>query len=318
LFSQPSIFPAKDSGGAERFYQFVPVNGSHGGSFPLSISIYHLDSTTNANLSGLHLYFYDPRTRTLDLIGGNYSNGKVEGNVTEFGIFTAGYSTDHTPPQLTISVGDQFFSNGDYVPPNPRFSFLLHDEDGIDLRMNSVSIEVDGKEVQPSSIILPDTVGDPTSVTATAQLQLTDGGHNLAVTAKDANGFSNSDSAFFTVKSDFSLKVYGAYPDPFVSQTFIAFEVTSSNPVDGVEVKIYTVSGRLVRTIRYPSGNPLETVGLLQGGTGSPTSVGYHEAWWDCTDNYGNQVANGVYFYKISVSSGGKTLEDVGKMARLR
>ena len=70
--------------------------------------------------------------------------------------------------------------------------------------------------------------------------------------------------------------------------------------------------------MRFPSNNTEETVGLLQGGTGSPIAVGYHEAWWDGTDTYGNQVANGVYFFKVSVSSGGKTLEDIGKMARLR
>jgi hypothetical protein len=320
LFSQPYIVPARSTVDTSGYYEFLAVNASQDGSYSLTISIYKPDSTTNANLSGLQMYLYDPRTRTLNLVGGSYSNGKVKATVNQLGIFTAAYSSDHIPPQVTISVGDQFFTSGDYVPPTPRFSLLLQDEDGVNLNKKSLDIKVDGKQIDTSWIVLPDTVTDPTSVSATVQLQtITDGSHTLQVTAEDANGnVSKSDSVAFIVRSDFSLKVYGAYPDPFASQTFIAFEVTSANPIDGVQLKIYTVSGRLVKTIRYPSNNSQETLGLLQGGTGSPTAVGYHEAWWDCTDNYGNQVANGVYFFKISVSSGGKTLEDIGKMARLR
>lgn len=319
LYDQPFIVTAKETNGSPRFYQFVPLRSGQTGTYTVSIRIFDPDSMTHANLSALHLYLYDPRTRTLNLTGGNYSGEIVSGTVSDFGIFTAAFSTDRTPPEVTVSVGHQFFSNGDFVPPTPRFSFLIHDEDGVNLSRKAMDIELDGQLVDPSLITVPDTVSNPTSITATVQLPVKTGSHTLQVTAQDANGnISSPVSASFVVRSDFSLRVYGAYPDPFVDKTFIAFEVTSGNPIDAVAVKIYSVSGRLVKTIRYPSGNPMETIGLLEGGTGSPTAVGYHEAWWDGTDNYGNQVANGVYFYKITVSSGGKMFEDIGKMARLR
>ncbi len=319
LYPQPLLSPARDKNGTVHFYEFAPVTGSQSGNYALSLGIVNPDSTTSANLAGLHLYLYDPRTRTLNNDGGAYGAGKVTGNVGTLGIFAAAYSSDRTPPQLTISVGDQFFSNGDYVPPNPRFSILMHDEDGVDLSKGSIDITIDGQKVDPSLISIPDSVSNPTSVTATAQLPVKDGSHTLQITAEDANGNVSAPVAVnFVVRSDFSLRVYGAYPDPFVNQTFIAFDVTSGNPIDAVMIKIYSVSGRLVKTIRYPSDNPMESIGLLQGGTGSPTAVGYHEAWWDGTDNFGNQVANGVYFYKVTISSGGKTLVDIGKMARLR
>ncbi len=319
LYSQPLLNPARDRTGRIHFYEFASANNSQSGSYALSLAVNNPDSITNTNLAGLHLYLYDPRTRTLNIAGGSYSAGKVTGNVGRLGVFTAAFSSDRTPPQLTISAGDQFFSNGDYVPPNPRFSILMHDEDGVDLGSGSIDIRIDNQKVDPTLVTVPDSVSNPTSVTATVQLPVTDGSHTLRITAEDANGnISAPVMVDFVVRSDFSLRVYGAYPDPFVNQTFIAFEVTSGNPIDAVEIKIYSVSGRLIKTIRYPSTNPMETLGLLQGGTGSPTAVGYHEAWWDGTDNFGNQVANGVYFYKVSVSSGGKTLVDIGKMARLR
>jgi len=318
LYPQPLIFVAKSKNSSPQFYQFTSLKNASGENHSISLKIFNPDSTTNANLSSLHIYAYDPRTRTMNLVGGSYRGDSVTASISSLGIFAAAFSSDQTPPQVTISVGSQFFTDGDFVPPNPRFSFLLHDENGIDLNKNNIDIEIDGSRVDASSIILPDTVANPTSVTVSAQLSLKDGSHTLKGIARNANGLVSSDSVSFVVKSDFTLEVYGAYPDPFVFQTFIAFEVTSGNPVDGVEIKIYTVSGRLIKTIRYPSNNSQETVGLLQGGTGSPNSVGYHEAWWDGTDTYGNQVANGVYFYKVSVRSGGKTLEDIGKMARLR
>ncbi len=319
LYPQPLLSPARDKSGSAHFYEFAALNNSQSGSYTVSIAVNGPDSVTNVNLAGLHLYLYDPRTRTLNLSGGAYVSGKVTGNVSGLGVFAAAYSSDHTPPQLSVSIGDQFFTNGDFVPPNPRFSILMHDADGVDLGKGSIDIRLDDQRADPGLVTVPDSVSNPTSVTATVQLPVKDGSHTLQITAQDANGnVSAPVTVNFVVRSDFSLRVYGAYPDPFVSQTFIAFEVTSGNPIDAVEIKIYTVSGRLVRTIRYPGNNPMESLGLLQGGTGSPTAVGYHEAWWDGTDNFGNQVANGVYFYKVSVSSGGKTLVDIGKMARLR
>lgn len=319
LYQQPFIIPEKKKNVGAQFYQFVSLRNVQSGNYTLLLRIYAPDSITNANLSALHIYTYDPRTRTLNLVGGNYADGTVTGTVNELGIFTAAFSTDHTPPQVTVSVGDQFFSDGDFVPPNPRFSFLIHDEDGVNLNKRDMDIQLDGQNVDTTLIEFPDTVANPTSVTATVQLSVKDGAHILQVSAEDANGnMSRVVSVNFVVRSDFSLRIYGAFPDPFVDRTFIAFEVTSGNSVNAVEVKIYSVSGRLIKTIRYPSNNPQETLGLLQGGTGSPTAVGYHEAWWDGTDNFGNQVANGVYFYKVGVNSGGKTLEDLGKLARLR
>ncbi len=243
----------------------------------------------------------------------------VYADVRRTGIFTAGFSTDRTPPNVAISVGDQFFTNGDYVPPDPQFSVSIQDEDAVDLRSGSIDIAIDGNPIDRSLIVIPDTIYNPSTVTVMVRVPAKDGLHSIRFSARDASGnVSDPVTADFVVKSDFTLRLFGCYPNPFTDKTFIAFEVTAGNPVESVIIKIFTVSGRLVKTIRFPSNNPAESIGLLQGGTGSPVSVGYHEAWWDGTDNFGNQAANGVYFYKVSVTSGGKTASETGKMARLR
>ncbi|MDZ4122258.1 MAG: hypothetical protein U1C33_07535, partial [Candidatus Cloacimonadaceae bacterium] len=74
---------------------------------------------------------------------------------------------------------------------------------------------------------------------------------------------------------------------------------------DAVTIKIYTVSGRLVKTF-----------------SNLPTGVGYHEYprtlyGWDCKDEQNFGLANGVYFYKVIARKGSKTIEKTQKMAIL-
>ncbi len=76
----------------------------------------------------------------------------------------------------------------------------------------------------------------------------------------------------------------GNYPNPFNPKTSIRYEIPSAGRVD---LRVYDVSGRLVRT-------------LLDG---TPTLGGVHEIEWDGTDDRGNGVADGVYFARLSTGS---------------
>lgn len=319
LHHQPFLTAPRDTDRRVILYEFSSLKNEDEREYGITLPVDRSDSAIAANASALRIFGYDSRSRTLNLVGGTSDGESVSAVIRRPGIFTTAFSSDRTPPHISMSVGDQFFTNGDFVPPDPHFSITVHDEDAVDLRPGSLDVSLDDAPVDSSLIVLPDTVTDPSSVTASVMLPAGDGRHTVSVTAKDASGNTTDPvTADFVVRSDFTLRLFGCYPNPFIDRTFIAFEITSGNTVESVEIKIYTVSGRLVKTIRFPSNNPSESIGLLQGGTGSPTSVGYHEAWWDGTDNFGNQVANGVYFYKVAVKSGGKTVAETGKMARLR
>ncbi|NIA30602.1 MAG: T9SS type A sorting domain-containing protein [Actinobacteria bacterium] len=85
------------------------------------------------------------------------------------------------------------------------------------------------------------------------------------------------------------------YPNPFNSSTSITFTLQKKAYI---ELSIYDVPGRLVRT-------------LLQ----RELENGLHDVSWDGNDNLGIVVSSGVYFYKLQTSG---DLKRVGKMLLLK
>jgi hypothetical protein len=85
-------------------------------------------------------------------------------------------------------------------------------------------------------------------------------------------------------------------PNPFNPSTVIGYAVPGTEP-QRVTIRVYTVSGRLTRTLVSRSEEP-----------------GYHEARWDGTDDHGRPAASGVYLYRAEI--GAATL--TRKMALLR
>jgi hypothetical protein len=80
-----------------------------------------------------------------------------------------------------------------------------------------------------------------------------------------------------TYRLKFSLEQN--HPNPFNPSTKIAYSI----PADGhVELMVYDVAGRLVRTL-----------------VDEPRRANRYTAVWDGKDNRGTAVASGVYFYRI-------------------
>ncbi|MCK4338695.1 MAG: T9SS type A sorting domain-containing protein, partial [Candidatus Cloacimonetes bacterium] len=76
------------------------------------------------------------------------------------------------------------------------------------------------------------------------------------------------------------------YPNPFATYTHISF--SASKGIKNSSIKIYNTKGQLIRT--------------LEASVGSTPSEGY--AIWDGKDYNCNDVANGIYFYKLETNNG--------------
>ncbi len=105
--------------------------------------------------------------------------------------------------------------------------------------------------------------------------------HTLVVKAWDNANNSSTASVEVLVVSEQGvvLKDVMNYPNPFTQNTTFTF---ISNREAEVTIKIYTISGQLIRTLEYPFA-----------------TSGFNMVEWDGRDTDGNRPANGVYLYRI-------------------
>jgi len=127
---------------------------------------------------------------------------------------------------------------------------------------------------------------------------LTDGDHSLHIVVTDASGNSVEYRGEFQVVKELKLYRVLNYPNPLSNFTHFTFEL--SQPAQ-VRVKIYTVAGRLIQDIDY-------------GWAGA----GFNMIPWDGRDADGDELANGVYLYKIYATNGTEKTEELSKIIVMR
>jgi hypothetical protein len=140
--------------------------------------------------------------------------------------------------------------------------------------------------------------------TTTDRYGLIPGEHTIKIKAWDNFNNSSIATASFRVVYDDILRISNAfnYPNPFTSATTFVFSV---NYPSQIKIKIYTVAGRLIATLNSLPGD--DEINQIP---------------WDGRDKDGDELANGVYLYKITASAEllGKTLKDeyIGKLVIVR
>jgi len=217
------------------------------------------------------------------------------------GVFTLMDSDDNQPPQVQFQVNDQSLTNGSYVPRNPSMSLVVQDESGIDIREESIQIYLNDQIIDPSQIIIPDSVDNAKHISIGFRPQVSIGDHRIYGVVKDIHGNSvQSDVTWFQVSSEFDLQFLGNHPNPFNKETVFVYVLT--DVADYLSLKIYTVSGRLIRTFDDYS----------------LTSADYHEVVWDGSDDWGEKAANGVYFFRLKARNPRGSREITGKIAIIR
>lgn len=220
----------------------------------------------------------------------------IDPEINIFGLFA---TLDTKPPVINIGVKGQNFANGDLVSSTPVFSILMEDESGFDRENASIRIFLDDLELNADKfeVFQNNQERKKLSVTCIPD-ELSAGEHSLRVEAFDINRNAGSAEIDFAVNGEFDLLSIANHPNPFMDKTTIAFHL--SEMADEVKLNIYTVSGRLIRSIR------LHEV------------MGYVEYDWDATDEQGHEIANGVYYLRVLAKKADKRIETIEKMAKLQ
>ena len=140
-------------------------------------------------------------------------------------------------------------------------------------------------------------------------LRTQDSTYTVKVEARDAQGNEIEPyQASFRVQKDQVIRDVYPYPNPMSTHTTFAFRVEGGRDemLEDVALRIYTLSGRLVRE-------------LTRADLEQPLGVGWNTVRWNGRDADGDRVATGVYLYRVRVEGTDQTFRgDVEKVTVIR
>jgi len=220
--------------------------------------------------------------------------------------------TDNKGPEIEIYMNDDKFVPGGITNQNPMLFLKLKDEYGINTTGNGIGhdlVAILDNAIEKQMILNDYYMSDQDSYnsgTVRFPLQdLTPGTHTVKVRAWDIFNNPSEASLDFVVKSDEKLELERVlnYPNPFTTKTAFYFEHNQPMETFDILVHIYTVSGKLVRTLsetQFLEGN--RSNGII----------------WDGRDDFGDKIGRGVYLYRLTVrNSLGDTARKIEKIAIL-
>ena len=220
---------------------------------------------------------------------------------------------DNDPPKARIYMNNVNFANGGITDQNPMLLACITDDKGINSTGSGIGHDIvtylDGEII--NTVVLNDfyfsgegngcvnpALSDYQKGVVTYPFRnLTPGEHTLTFKVWDINNNSTTETLNFIVKdeSDRNLVVKRLlnWPNPFTDKTYIQFEHNCDDILD-VNVQIYTITGRLVRT-------------LSQSVSAEPFMEGYRTPRtaieWDGKDDFGDTVGKGTYIFKMFARS---------------
>lgn len=207
---------------------------------------------------------------------------------------------DGQGPSVRLFLGDTTFVAGSLVPHDPELIVRLADETGINTAGAGVGHEmllvINGDERSAVDIGALFEADPGAYASGQVRYRLEDlppGPGTLRVRAWDVLNNSGEASLDFVVSASERLDVRQVlnFPNPMVSGTRFSFE--HNQPIGTaarVQIRIYTLTGRPVRTI-----DEMETLPAGVLGTGRV------QVMWDGRDDDGDRLAAGVYLYKVRV-----------------
>jgi hypothetical protein len=217
---------------------------------------------------------------------------------------------DTEGPKIQIFLDSRSYRPGDVVKDSPTLIVDLTDSSGINTSGAGIGHRLETwLDDSPESIDITDYYKSKVNTYREGSVEyslgsLTVGTHKLRVRAWDTYNNYSTEETVFDVETSIGLRLFNVYnyPNPFRSMTYFTFEHNQTSPLD-VEVKIYTVAGRCIQTLKQ------------SGLTDRPVKV-----LWDGVDRDGDALANGVYLYKIIAKTldGRFSDEELGKLSILR
>lgn len=218
---------------------------------------------------------------------------------------------DETNPVLDVTFDGFHILDGDVVSPTPTISIKLRDDNPFIVKSDTTGINISLKLPGEESVFQRVNFSDPRLNYFPADENrdfevefrpgpLDNGVYSMSVQAADEAGNQAGTEPYeisFEVVNESTVTHFYPYPNPFSTSCRFVFTLTGSEIPDQIKIQILTVSGRVVREITQDEIGPIRIGNNI-------TSYA-----WDGRDEFGDQLANGVYFYKVFINSNGDQLQ---------
>ena len=228
------------------------------------------------------------------------------------GIDTNGLN-DQEGPEIELFLNDDSFVNGGISNETPILIANLFDESGINTVGNGIGHDITlilDEETSKARVLNSFYESDlDTYQSGSLRFQmdkLEKGLHTLTFKAWDVNNNSGEKIIEFTVheENNIALEHVLNYPNPFTTRTEFFFEHNQVCAALETQIEIFTVTGRLIKTINQT----VETRGFRTEGI-----------VWDGRDDFGDQLAKGVYVYRVTIKNpDGQRTQEMQKLYLLK
>jgi hypothetical protein len=221
--------------------------------------------------------------------------------------------SDDENPLLDVTFNGKHIMNGDLIPAKSEIQISLKDENEFDVMDSDADTSyfwVYLTRPTGEQIRIPFTDANGTKIMQWTPANVQnkkfrinypavfnlDGKYTLQVQGADRNGNLSGKYEYkiqFEVQNEQQISYLMNYPNPFSTQTKFVYTLTGSTPPSDVKIQILSITGKVVKEITSTELGPL-TIGRNQ----------LTEYAWDGKDEFGDQLANGVYLYRVIVKEG--------------
>ncbi|MFA5574537.1 MAG: C25 family cysteine peptidase [Brumimicrobium sp.] len=226
-------------------------------------------------------------------------------------------SRDEINPILDVTFDGEHILNGDIVSPFTEIVISLQDENPFllmneDTDTSNFGIYLTDPSGNQKHIPFMDGEGNQILewIPATESnlrfkiiynAEFKEGGeYELFVQGVDKAGNLSGDIEYrirFEVDLESSITHLMNYPNPFSTSTRFVFTLTGMEVPDDMIIQIMTVTGRIVREITEDELGPIHIGRNIT------------EYAWDGRDEFGDQLANGVYLYRVKAKINGEDIK---------
>ncbi len=223
------------------------------------------------------------------------------------------FEDDQDGPQVDVFLNDENFVFGGLTNESPLLIVKLFDENGINTVGSGIGHDITATldDDNQNSFSLNEYYNAELNSYQEGQAefplsQLAPGQHTLTVKAWDVYNNSGKGYTEFVVaeSAELALDHVLNYPNPFTDHTSFWFEHNRPGDLLKVKVRIYTISGQVIKTIE----RELATDG---------TRV--DDIHWDGLDDFGNRIGRGTYVYQLNVEgSDGNQVQAIEKLVILK